>query len=268
MSRLQQSQDAIAPSAFKRALGRHNRLFADCGQHDANECLVTILDVVHEDLNQSPFARGEEVDRSALSGMRLHAATNESRIVDWFHGVSHTTIKYSCGLTELLEEPLAFWALPLKRDVPSMTLNECITIWGEEEILDDDNQFYCSSCQKLENIRRQSSVERFGQILIIQLKRFKETPWGMRKNSIPVNYPMTIDTALYADRATGDYHLFGVVCHFGDLMGGHYTCIVKDSKTKNWYSISDSSVSECHERDAQHSGAYILFYQPDPSTPS
>jgi ubiquitin carboxyl-terminal hydrolase 8 len=268
MAELQRPQYAFAPSSFKYALGRHNNLFADHGQHDANECLLTILDVVHEDLNQSRFSKGERFDRSALSGMELHAATNKSRIVDLFHGVSHTIINFSCGRREVLEEPLVVWTLPLDSNLSSMTLEDCIRFWGAKEFLDDDNQFYCSSCDKLENITRESAVHRFAPILIIQLKRFKETAWGMRKNSVPVEYPMKIDTSRHAHEPTGDYHLFGVVCHSGDLMGGHYTCVVKDSRTNKWYSISDSSVSECGESAAQHSGAYILFYQPDPTAPS
>jgi ubiquitin C-terminal hydrolase len=124
MSQSQQPQHAIAPSAFKHAFGCQNRLFTDSGQDDANECLVMIPDVVHEDLNQSPFARGKKINRSALSGMNLHAAMNQSRVVDLFHGVSHTRIRFSCRRHELLEELLAFWALPLKCDARSMTVSE------------------------------------------------------------------------------------------------------------------------------------------------
>jgi ubiquitin C-terminal hydrolase len=81
------------------------------------------------------------------------------------------------------------------------------------------------------------------------------------KNSAPVDYPFVIDSADYAEEATGVYRLFGVVCHSGTLHGGHYTCVVKDPDRQMWYDISDSCVNKCSESDARQFSAYILFYE-------
>jgi ubiquitin C-terminal hydrolase len=105
---LRNSRGTVQPTGFKRALGMHSRTFADGGQHDAHECLVTILDGIHEDLNQSPRALGERIDKSRLSGMALHEATNKSEVSRLFHGVSQTRIHFKCGGSEVLEEPLVF----------------------------------------------------------------------------------------------------------------------------------------------------------------
>jgi ubiquitin C-terminal hydrolase len=115
----------------------------------------------------------------------------------------------------------------------------------------------------LENIIKEVSVHKFARILIIHLRRFKETPRGRVKNSIPIKYPMIIKSASYAHVATGDYHLMGVICHQGEMEGGHYTCVTKDPGSKKWFNISDSSVEEVTTSGAHQDSAYILIYQSD-----
>eukprot|EP00756_Hemistasia_phaeocysticola_P008123 Hpha_TRINITY_DN14506_c0_g1::TRINITY_DN14506_c0_g1_i1::g.47009::m.47009/K11839/USP8, UBP5; ubiquitin carboxyl-terminal hydrolase 8 len=59
----------------------------------------------------------------------------------------------------------------------------------------------------------------------------------------------------------GEYHLYGIINHYGSISGGHYTayCKVADK----WNCFDDSFVSLMSERDlrkAQQSG-YVLFYK-------
>jgi ubiquitin carboxyl-terminal hydrolase 8 len=258
---LQNSRSAVQPSAFKRALAVHYEVFADWGQHDANECLMIVLDAIHEDLNQSLRALGKPIDTPRLTGMELYNATNKSEVTRLFYGVSQTRTDFECNrYNEVLEEPLAVWSLPLPKR-SSLRLEECIDLWREPEHLSGENQGFCRTCNRSEDITRTVIAIQFAPILIIHLKRFKETLWGVQKNGAPVTYPFKIDSAQYAQCPTGVYSLFAVVCHSGSLEGGHYTCVVKDQEGLKWYNISDSHVRECREQEAMQSSAYILFYE-------
>jgi ubiquitin carboxyl-terminal hydrolase 4/11/15 len=59
-------QSSISSTHLKGAIGPHNSLFSEYGQHDVNEFLVILLDAFHEDLNQSRIAKGREVDIDRL----------------------------------------------------------------------------------------------------------------------------------------------------------------------------------------------------------
>jgi ubiquitin C-terminal hydrolase len=86
---MQGSHSSVHPGAVKWAVGGHNRLFADYGQHDATEFLVTLLDALNEDLNRSDVAlaaaRGVPINVDHLSHMELHAKCNRSIITVLSH---------------------------------------------------------------------------------------------------------------------------------------------------------------------------------------
>ena len=57
------------------------------------------------------------------------------------------------------------------------------------------------------------------------------------------------------------YDLYGVVNHFGNLNGGHYTSTIKSPLDNNWYYYNDSSVSSASAGKIMNDAAYILFYR-------
>ena len=56
------------------------------------------------------------------------------------------------------------------------------------------------------------------------------------------------------------YDLYGVVNHFGNLNGGHYTAFGKNPDG-NWYNFNDSSVSGTNIKEITSPAAYMLFYR-------
>ena len=58
--------------------------------------------------------------------------------------------------------------------------------------------------------------------------------------------------------------MYGCVCHFGSVYGGHYTAFSKHLGTNQWNYYDDSSISEHRvpgDSPGDHSSAYVLFYQ-------
>ena len=57
-----------------------------------------------------------------------------------------------------------------------------------------------------------------------------------------------LDLKKYVDKFKSErnpvyYDLFGVVNHFGNLQGGHYTAFCKNALKDQWYEFNDSSVT-------------------------
>jgi hypothetical protein len=94
----------IAPVALKKAIGRCNDFFSGHDQRDANECLLILLDLLHEDLNQAPGALQPDFDFTPYNGMELHHVLNESIISHLFHGITKSHLNHI--------NPFIFWQLP------------------------------------------------------------------------------------------------------------------------------------------------------------
>ena len=64
------------------------------------------------------------------------------------------------------------------------------------------------------------------------------------------------------------FKLFGVICHYGNLHGGHYICYTRRIRHINgeymytpWYKCNDEIVNEVTEDEVINNKlAYILFY--------
>lgn len=66
----------------------------------------------------------------------------------------------------------------------------------------------------------------------------------------PVDFPIEgLDVSEYvkmdcdAAGVSTMYDLYGIVNHFGNLNGGHYTATIKSPLDDQWYYYNDSSVS-------------------------
>jgi ubiquitin C-terminal hydrolase len=247
------------------AIGKHFPLFNNFEQHDSHEFLVSLLDVLDEDVNRSLRSKNERRPKG-LEGIELHRFCHESKISELFHGFALTTIDYDCHHQEVVYDPFAFWTLPLPQGHQSLTFEECVNAWGRTERLQGDNMPFCEECGQQLPANHTQSVWRFAPILIIRFQRFKEGNDGhFQKNNVPISYPMKIDASkLQRDPKScpRKYYLIAVVVHTGTNTIGHYTCVVKDTvDNSKWYEISDSYVRVVSKRQARPRDAYLLFYE-------
>jgi ubiquitin carboxyl-terminal hydrolase 8 len=257
-----QNSHSVSAAELKREMGKRNPLFADYGRHDSTEFCISLLDAIHEDINQSLVARGRRVDVESLSGMELHRTCNESKVVELFHGETETEFRYGCGYVEHINEPLVFWTLSFPSN-RSPSLDECIRLWMQEQELTGDNAMWCDRCQREQTLKRKCKVVRFANVLVIQLRRFTQKWGGLTKDNRPLSYPLSFKPGKLFEVRTQDYELTCVICHSGTLSGGHYTARVRGPGSQ-WYEISDDFVrpirvtygSQCTDSDAM-----TLFYQ-------
>ncbi|KAJ3292022.1 CSN-associated deubiquitinating enzyme Ubp12 [Rhizoclosmatium sp. JEL0117] len=170
-------------------------------------------------------------------------------------------------------------------------LDDCLKEFMKEEIMGDDDTWYCPKCKEHKKIKKKLDIWSVPDVLVLHLKRFSQTGRGFRSmssNKIDalVDFPVSgLDLSEFvigrewmkqqeskaASEESGDldeddgkllYDLFGVSNHFGGMGGGHYTAYAKNSLDETWYNFDDSHVSKLADANSVVTpAAYMLFYQ-------
>ena len=150
----------------------------------------------------------------------------------------------------------------------TVSLNDCLDLFGKDIKLEDDDMWYCSKCQKHQISMQKLQIYKPPNYLIIQLKRFNikkkygcNSTFTGEKNNTYVTYPLNnLDLSKYIvgpEKNKGIYDLYGIIQHFDSLNGGHYTAICYNDGS--WFEYNDSSLSLAEQPINQN--AYILFYK-------
>lgn len=164
---------------------------------------------------------------------------------------------------------------------PKISLNDCFQLFASEEVLGEEDQWYCGACKSHVRASKKIDLWKLPEILIIHLKRFQYSRGYRNKIESVIDFPIDSDLDMSeflppgADQSQTNYTLFGISNHMGSLYSGHYTAYAKlwedpnspAKRRKNeWYSFNDSYVSSLNGRSpVADSSNYLLFYQRKPS---
>jgi len=147
----------------------------------------------------------------------------------------------------------------------TLTLDDCLRSYAEEEQLAETDTWYCGECKKHVQAFKKFSISRVPKILVVHLKRFSYRGQANRERiDDVVNFPINdFDVSEFVeDKSTNNvYDLFAISNHYGSLGGGHYTAFVRGrDDTTQWYRCDDSNVSRCDVSSICTEAAYVLFY--------
>lgn len=147
--------------------------------------------------------------------------------------------------------------------LPDTELDSCLDSHFKDEVLEGDNQYYHEESETYKDVIKRTRIELLPNILIIQLKRWN---FNLRKNQRIIHFDEEhIDVSKYRSNhlsgtnRTGNYELFGIVNHSGNIFGGHYTSCVKSQNSK-WYDFNDTEIRE-HKGNIKSNKNYVLFYR-------
>ena len=144
-------------------------------------------------------------------------------------------------------------------------LDECLKLFCEEELLNNDNMWYCNKCKKHRTAKKQIRLFKLPLYLIIQLKKFKNSSnffySSNEKKDTFIKYPINdLDLNKYVEDQNGNiqkYNLYAVIQHHGEISQGHYTAICKINGI--WVLFNDSIISKISSPITND--AYLLFYR-------
>ena len=222
-------RSAIAPKKFKDVLEQANPMFAGYDQHDHSELVIFLLDGLHEDLNRvvgkKPYVEEvecdgrpeDEVSREAWKGYLMR---NKSIMVDIFQGQLRSTLTCTtCGYARVKFDPLMYLTLEIPKSGRT-DLAACLDAFLSEEVLDGDNQVYCSKCKEHMDFTKKFDLWKMPPVLIIILKRFEFDNRTQRstKRDTPVAFPVQdLDFRGYvksAEREPPIFDLFAYTNHY------------------------------------------------------
>ncbi len=209
----------IVPATSRQVLIKYKKDFEGREQHDAQELLASLLDVMQEEtikkIDFSNFKYPEELkifikDINKLENNKTeyeeyvkNNITNKilydyfrywitypyhSPITNIFFGMMSSTSMCpdeNCKHYNVSFEPFPMINLEINKNKNS-TLLECLDEYTKNEQLDKDNMSDCDKCNKKVSKQRQILFTDLPPVLIIHLKRFD----GDRKNTNLIDYPI------------------------------------------------------------------------------
>ncbi|KWU46267.1 cysteine proteinase, partial [Rhodotorula sp. JG-1b] len=209
------SMSSADPEAFTdEALARWAPQYSDESQQDAHECLLSLLDGLHEDLNlvlrPPPPVETSPARELALQQLPEVVAADmvwkeyrdrqDSVIVDFFHGQVRNRMEcLRCHTTSSTFHAFQTLSLALprahsntnsnaRRRVVPTDLQGCIADYLQEEILRGENAWRCPTCKSPQVASKRVSIARLPQFLVIHLQRFA---YNARKITTPISFPLS-----------------------------------------------------------------------------
>ena len=173
-------KSVVDPTDFKKQLSTFAPQFSGFHQHDAQELLSFLLDGIHEDLNRvkdRPYVEDRDCDgtndeEDAIEAWKNYLRRNRSLVVDLFQGQLRNTCKcLTCGHVNIRFEPFMYLSLPISDK--SRSLEHCMDLYLDEEVLKGADQWYCEKCKTHVDATKKIDLWILPPILIVHLKRFR-----------------------------------------------------------------------------------------------
>jgi ubiquitin C-terminal hydrolase len=266
----------VSPGKFLKTVQKVAKIkqidiFTGYSQNDAPEFLLFIIDCFHNalarEIKMTISGNTEnETDKIAVKCYEMIKnmySKEYSEIWNLFYAVHVSEIisLETENRINITPEPFFMIDLPIPANNKTPSLIDCFNLYIEGEILQGDNAWYNEETKTKENIKKKISFWSLPTILVIDFKRFNARN---QKNQIYIDFPFDLDLSNYVigyKKNSYKYELFGVCNHSGSVLGGHYTCYVKNANGK-WYHYNDSDVSEISLLNSIISPkAYVLFYR-------
>jgi ubiquitin carboxyl-terminal hydrolase 8 len=247
-------------------------LFTSYAQNDLPEFLLFVINCFHtalsREIKMTISGKPEnETDKTAIECFEMIKkmySKEYSEVWNIFFGVHVSEISSLETNKRLSISPESFFMidLPIPKDNKSPSIIDCFDLYVEGEVLEGENAWYNEKTKEKEDVRKKILFWSLPTILVVDFKRFNSRN---QKNQVFISFPFDdLDLSQYIigyKKNTYIYELYGVCNHSGGVLGGHYTCYVKNANGK-WYHYNDTNVSEVSLISSIVSPkAYCLFYR-------
>ena len=237
--------------------------FSGNSQQDSNELLVFILDLLHESVsrpNEHLITDDNEAGRTWFS---MYKSSYSPFIENIYSQIENKVSCNQCGNISINYDSISILNIPIPNDRGEITIYDCLNQFKAVEDLNGENQYNCSKCDCLTDAKREETLYKTSNILIISFKRFtKVGEMITQKNTQFVSCPidnLDLSSIIKHKTCPKKYSLYAVSNHTGSLNGGHYYSHIK--KGANWYSCNDIYIQTLNKEDVISDKAYILFYK-------
>lgn len=263
----------VSPNKFIKTIQKISTLkkidtFSNYSQNDVSEFLLFIIDCFHTSISREIkiTITGKPENETDLLAVKCFEMIKQcytkdySEIWNLFYAVQISVISRidNNQILSTSPEPYFIINLPIPSNHKCPSLIDCFNHYVEGETIE---QYKYEPSNEVLSIHKKISFWSFPTILTIDLKRFNHR---FQKNQSLVTFPLDdLDLSPYVigyKKEQYKYELYGVCNHSGGVMGGHYTCFIKNANGK-WYHCNDTIIAEANIDSIVSPKAYVLFYR-------
>lgn len=268
----------ISPNKFVHhvhefAKKKDRDIFTGWAQNDMPEFLLFFIESIHNSISRGIHMKIKGTSMNTTDDLAIQCYTmlkdiyckEYSEIMDMFYGIYVSQILSLDGKIQHVNKAEHFFILdlPIPPAQIDHTLYGCLDAFISPELMQGENAWFNEKSGKKEDIQKRIVFWNLPKILVITLKRF--TPDGQRKIQNRIDFPLeNLDMSRYITGYNSrefQYDLYGICNHSGNVMGGHYTAFVKNSRNE-WLHYNDTNVELVKNRDTVITPlAYCLFYR-------
>lgn len=288
---IQRKNKVINPLNFYKAFQQNiktkeiNNGFVGFNANDAAEFFSMIIDSIHGALSRKVKMSilGTQKTDTDIIAVKAYETIQKiyendySEMLPLFFGIYISEIISQKTGKRLSFTPDPYFEIHLSLDGVEATEDEggstaislikCLDKHCAGEIIED---YMNEKTKERETIQRRIRFWSFPKIVVINLKRFDSHAKEM------VDFPLILNLGAYCyqynSQANYDYELYAVCYHMGNLHGGHYVSIIKDSASQEWQLFDDDKVSPIDSKSPNfkkllvNQSAYCLFYRATTTT--
>jgi ubiquitin carboxyl-terminal hydrolase 8 len=238
--------------------------FLNFSQTDIQEFILFLVNCFHEsisrkiriDVSGDAINKTDTLAKICYEMVKQRYENDYSEFWNLFYAIQVSEI-YNADTNELFsQKPESYFIIDLP--ITNSSLLNCLEDYVKGEYIEG---YYHEEKKRTFNIYKKLIFWSFPTILVICLKRFKET---LKKNRSYIDFPQELDLSSFVigyEKLSFIYSLYGICNHFGNsLTSGHYTSYIKNLNN-SWYEFNDNSVIEIDRNCIVTPNAYVLFYQ-------
>jgi ubiquitin C-terminal hydrolase len=278
LTRLWSTHNGVAPYGYVnnvKKISSENEgfsMFGGFGQNDSQEYLGFFINQLHDvlsrevdiEINGSPKNHSQELLKQSYQNWKDHFSKSYSIFTELFFGQTINIIECPSTKEKTYRfEPQSTIALsiPSVTHDNKLTLYHCFDDFTRHTILSGDNAWYSEKAKEKVKAYRSTYFWKLPKYMIVILKRFT---YDGNKKICAVEFPEDLDMNDYTifKMQSMKYKLYGVINHFGNCIGGHYTSYCKNHET--WREFDDMNVNDLTNnfwKESDYKNAYVLFYE-------
>jgi len=235
------------PNLIKKLIQNKNIQFNGFNQNDSHECLVALLDIINDALIDEEKYNNTNNISSKIGNTNISIKNLLNNIID-INLISELHCS-NCKYISVSNQQEKILSLPITNETNQ--LEDCIDIFQQGEILNEQNSWKCDKCNQSVCAKKKITIKNYPKYLTIHLKRFGIINGRIQKITKNIKIPNTISLN------NNTYILKSYILHGGNTNGGHYVNYTRFND--KLYLLNDNSVSEInHDQNVENS--YIYLY--------
>ena len=265
----QNNNKTITPQKLLKSIQSLNNDFEGFNQHDSQEILLLILDIIHENLKYDIDINYQGTPKNDTDKLVIESIDALSKILNYKYSIVNELFfgMYYYQYKSIEKNSLDMIVSKKFEHFNNLTLEfngnnliENLDIFFKNELL--DTELYHDESKKKYKVSKNIKIVNSPKYLFITLKKYNNFN---KKHNNQYTFPLfNLDFSKYClgyDQYECNYDLLGAICHQGNLDYGHYYTILNNNNT--WYTLNDDNISIFNiekNKDRLYNDAYVLLY--------